>query len=640
MTEAMENRRQVVRRARADADFTVVEDRLDGYWQQQAAKLEGIWDEGDPGSKVFRECVLDGLADSVVCMDADGRLVYPAPVEVPPVSHADSDVDWAGAERLEHEEGEFDEAASAYGAIVSAHGDVTQEAFDANVAGRALLAQARCLAKAGQADVAVELLTGTLGRPEYSQAVDSGGRLIVAAAELRALDLLDDAKAPRFRTIVERLSRRLDDYDEPLLGAAQRQFLMHQLREAVADRQPVPEDLRAFLTRAVDFPTLKAEQLAAEFWEANPVPSKDAVVRLTQSPGVWQLASANTRVYAIFRTEGVLSRSRGAIASRGLKSGAEVTLLPPGEKAASHSVVHSAEAGRYLPGWRLSYSPAAGDDEPIADAQIAAYFWTGILVIGAMSMFSAIIAQAFRRQIRLSRLKNDLVATVSHELKTPLASIRLLVDTLLDEPELREEKVREYLELVAKENLRLSRLIDNFLAFSRMERNRHAFEFAEIRPGDVIRATAEVVRERFSSPECQLDVEVAAGLETILADADALTTVLLNLLDNAWKYSGDEKHIVLRAFAEDGDVCFEVEDNGIGLSKAATRRVFRRFYQVDRRVSRESGGVGLGLSIVQFIVTAHEGKVRVRSRPGQGSAFTVTIPRAPGASPERQGATG
>ncbi|NQT13902.1 MAG: sensor histidine kinase, partial [Planctomycetes bacterium] len=274
-----------------------------------------------------------------------------------------------------------------------------------------------------------------------------------------------------------------------------------------------------------------------------------------------------------------------------------------------------------------------------ADAQIAAYFWTGILVIAAMSMFAAIIAQAFRHQMRLSRLKNDLVATVSHELKTPLASIRLLVDTLLDEPEPREEKVREYLELVAKENLRLSRLIDNFLAFSRMERNRHAFEFAEIRAADVIEATVEVVRERFGEPRCRFDVEVAAGLPPIEADADALVTVLLNLLDNAWKYSGEKKHIVLRAYAGGGDVCFEVEDNGIGLSKAATRKVFKRFYQVDRRVSREIGGVGLGLSIVQFIVTVHDGTVRVRSRPGRGSAFTVGIPRAPAASQDGQGAT-
>jgi signal transduction histidine kinase len=257
-----------------------------------------------------------------------------------------------------------------------------------------------------------------------------------------------------------------------------------------------------------------------------------------------------------------------------------------------------------------------------------AYFWTGLLVIGAMSIFALIIARAFRRQMRLTRLRNDLVATVSHELKTPLASIRLLVDTLLDDSILDEQRVREYLELMAKENKRLSRLIDNFLAFSRMERNKHAFEFAEVRAADVIDAAVEVVRERFHASECRLDVEVAPDLPAINADADAMVTVLLNLLDNAYKYSPDEKHVALRAYAQNGNVCLEVEDNGIGLSRAASKKVFRRFYQVDRRVSRDTGGVGLGLSIVQFIVSAHGGTVGVASRVERGSKFTVTVPSA------------
>ena len=179
---------------------------------------------------------------------------------------------------------------------------------------------------------------------------------------------------------------------------------------------------------------------------------------------------------------------------------------------------------------------------------------------------------------------------------------------------------------MAKENKRLSRLIDNFLAFSRMERNKHAFESAEVRVADVIAAAVEVVRERFDTPECRLDVEVAADLPPIDADADAMVTVLLNLLDNAYKYSPDEKHVVLRAYAQDGNVCLEVKDNGIGLSRAASRKVFKRFYQVDRRVSRETGGVGLGLSIVRFIVDAHGGTVGVTSRGEQGSTFTVTVP--------------
>lgn len=641
MTEAVENRRLVIRRALADADFTVAQERLERYWEEQAAALEKGTEDGASGSIVFEKCVLEKRADSVACYDPAGRLVYPAPATVPTASEAEESVDWSDVERLEYEERELDEAAAAYATVAATHGDPASDTFDANLSAQALQAQARCLAKADQVDVAIKILADALGQKQYRHAVDSRGRLIVAAAELRALELIDDPSDSRFRVIVERLSERLNRYDDPALAAPQRVFLMRRLQTLVQEwlshaenpasdspgRRHLAEPLRTALVRAVEFPTLEAEKLAAEFCEVNPIPSKDAVVRLTQSPGVWQLASPNKRVFALFRTKSVLSRSQAAISSRTLKSGAEVTPVPPGKRAAPDAVVHSAEAGRYLPGWRLTHSARGGkDSEPTSDAQIAAYFWTGILVIAAMSIFAAIIARSFRRQMKLTRLRNDLVATVSHELKTPLSSIRLLVDTLLDEPELNEQKVREYLELMAKENKRLSRLIDNFLAFSRMERNKHAFEFAEISAADVIDAAAEAVRERFHSPECRFDVEVADDLPPIDADADAMVTALVNLLDNAYKYSAAEKHIVLRAYVEGGNVCFDVEDHGIGLSRTASKKVFKRFYQVDRRMSRDTGGVGLGLSIVQFIVTAHHGTVRVRSRPGQGSTFTITLP--------------
>jgi signal transduction histidine kinase len=223
-------------------------------------------------------------------------------------------------------------------------------------------------------------------------------------------------------------------------------------------------------------------------------------------------------------------------------------------------------------------------------------------------------------------LKNDLVANVSHELKTPLASIRLLVDTLLDQSEWDRRQVHEYLQLMAKENDRLTRLIDNFLAFSRMERNKHAFEFAEVDVAEVIRQSVELAQERLHAANGDVAVDIETDLPPVRADADALVTVLLNLLDNACKYSPGKARIAVRAFADNGSVGIDIRDQGVGLSRAASRKVFKRFYQVDRRVSRETGGVGLGLSIVQFIVAAHGGSIRVRSQPGHGSTFTVMLP--------------
>jgi signal transduction histidine kinase len=227
--------------------------------------------------------------------------------------------------------------------------------------------------------------------------------------------------------------------------------------------------------------------------------------------------------------------------------------------------------------------------------------------------------------MRVAGIKADLVATVSHELKTPLSSIRLLVDTLLNDAVLDPQKTREYLELIAQENSRLSLLIANFLAFSRMERNRYTFEFVPARVEEVIQKAVEAAGERFREPGCELTVEVAPDLPEILADEGALVTALVNLLDNAYKYTPGEKHIALRGFASGGEVCLEVRDNGIGIAPRETKKIFLKFYQADRRLSRTGGGCGLGLSIVRFLVEAHGGSVRVSSEPGKGSTFTVAL---------------
>jgi signal transduction histidine kinase len=280
-----------------------------------------------------------------------------------------------------------------------------------------------------------------------------------------------------------------------------------------------------------------------------------------------------------------------------------------------------------LPGWQISFSLLdAKVSDDAARSRRAAYLWVGFLAVAAMAVAGLIAVQTFRRQWRLARMKTDLVATVSHELKTPLASMRVLVDALLEENKFEPTKTRDYLELIAGENQRLSRLIGNFLTFSRIERNRQRFEFAETRPEEVVQTAVHAMRERLQAPACQLEIDVEEGLPALRADRDALVTVLLNLLDNAHKYTPRDRRIVVRAYREGSNVVFAVKDNGIGIAAREQKRIFRRFYQVDRRLARETGGCGLGLSIVDFIVRAHGGEVRVESQPGAGSTFRVLTP--------------
>jgi signal transduction histidine kinase len=243
-----------------------------------------------------------------------------------------------------------------------------------------------------------------------------------------------------------------------------------------------------------------------------------------------------------------------------------------------------------------------------------------------------------RRQRRLTRLKNDLVATVSHELKTPLASIRLLVDTLLDgegtsgSPAAQSHQSRQYLELIAQENTRLTRLIDNFLTFSRMERGKHQFDFQQVDAADIVDRAVAAVGDRFDGVAAKLNIEIERRLP-LVGDVDALVTVVVNLLDNASKYTAEPKRIAIRARRQSAagppdQIVIAVADNGIGLSPRAVRKVFDRFYQVDQRLSRSCGGCGLGLSIVKYFVEAHGGQVSVESRVGDGTTFTVSLPAA------------
>ncbi len=286
-------------------------------------------------------------------------------------------------------------------------------------------------------------------------------------------------------------------------------------------------------------------------------------------------------------------------------------------------------ATAYFPGWTIQLFFKGGDVfERAASQQIAVYTWTGLLFIMLILVSGAVAARSIGHQVRLNKLKNDFIATVTHELKTPLASMRVLVDTLLEGNYRDQNQVTEYLQLVSRENERLTRLIDNFLTFSRMERNKQAFQMRLVSPASIARTAAQAVQTKLGRGDCRFETDIPDQLPDIRADHDAMVTVLVNLLDNSYKYSYDQKRIKLSVTGDGSAVRFIVADNGVGIPRRAFRKIFLRFYQVDRSLSRRAEGCGLGLSIAKFIVDAHQGTITVESKPGQGSTFTVRLPLA------------
>jgi len=294
--------------------------------------------------------------------------------------------------------------------------------------------------------------------------------------------------------------------------------------------------------------------------------------------------------------------------------------------------------GRHLPDWKVLLFFKGGDVfERAASERVAVYTWTGLLVIGLILGCGGVAAKSIGKQVRLNKLKNDFIATVTHELKTPLASMRVLVDTLLEGSYSNPNQVMEYLQLVSKENERLSRLIDNFLTFSRMERNKQAFQMRPVSPTSIARTAAQAVQTKLGRGNCRFETDIPDELPLVKADHDAMVTVLVNLLDNAYKYTQEEKEIRLSVGITSRSapaVVFTVRDNGVGIPRRAFKKIFRRFYQVDRSLSRRAEGCGLGLSIAKFIVDAHKGKIAVESKPGQGSTFAITLPIDPDARPD------
>jgi len=423
--------------------------------------------------------------------------------------------------------------------------------------------------------------------------------------------MFEDKSSNVAEQLRQQLEHRLLDYEHSLLPAPQRRFLMRELH-------------RMFPETGVSA-IFAAEDLATMAVEAGLNASRKRGVSASPIAGVWQFPSVSGRVMALFKTETLETQVLGESSRTALVDGMQLHLLAPSQEP--EAMLVTLPAGPMFPGWRLAL---AVDDPTVLETatqqRIAGYLWTGALAVAIIIVLAVLALGMVRRQAALSQLRNDLVANVTHELKTPLSSMRLLVDTLRETPRLHEPTAREYLDLIATENLRLSRLIENFLTFSRIERNKYQFDFQSVPAGAIAENAAAAVRERFNAPGCSFDTDIAPDLPTVVADADAMVTALVNLLDNAWKYSHDNKRVTLTAAAENGAVVFKVTDNGIGLSPRDARRIFNRFYRVEPHRSQTGGGCGLGLSIVKFVVTAHQGTVRVESEPNRGSTFIISVP--------------
>jgi signal transduction histidine kinase len=233
------------------------------------------------------------------------------------------------------------------------------------------------------------------------------------------------------------------------------------------------------------------------------------------------------------------------------------------------------------------------------------------------------------REMKLARLKSDFVANVSHELRTPLALIRLYAETLELGRLTAKEKYQEYFRIIREESERLTALINNILDFSRIEAGRKEYEFQETNLAELVHSTLESYRFQIQQNGFAFEENISPDIPPVNVDREAIARSLLNLVNNALKYSRDRKFIGVSLYRSNSSINLEVQDRGIGIPANEQEKIFEKFYRCGDPLVHNVKGSGLGLSLVRHIARAHGGDVLVESDPEKGSKFTIALPFAP-----------
>jgi len=231
---------------------------------------------------------------------------------------------------------------------------------------------------------------------------------------------------------------------------------------------------------------------------------------------------------------------------------------------------------------------------------------------------------------KLEKVRSDFITNVSHELKTPLAAIRGLVETMIDDSDMDDETHRRFLSRVHEQSARLSALVADLLAISRLESDDGGLQFESVDMREPVAEAFNTLLPVAQTEHVDLQEEGPDTAVPIRGDAETLRELAENLVGNAIRYTPRRGKVRVRLANEGTHAVLEVEDTGIGIAPEHQGRIFERFYRVDKARSRRLGGTGLGLSIVKHVALAHGGNVSLRSAPGQGSTFRVQIPLDPG----------
>jgi signal transduction histidine kinase len=248
------------------------------------------------------------------------------------------------------------------------------------------------------------------------------------------------------------------------------------------------------------------------------------------------------------------------------------------------------------------------------------------LLAGLLGTVSLIVARAAGKEVAVARLQTDFVSAVSHEFRSPLSSICQISELLNEDRWPSDEYRRRSFEILGRESARLRRLVEGLLDFARMESGAVQYRFELLVPGELVQSLVGEFQAQTASRGRKVHLSMAPGLPDIHADREALGRALWNLLDNAGKYSPDSSDVEVEVAMESGRLAIRVRDEGPGIPVEEQKDIFLKFVRGSRAKASGVKGTGIGLAMVRHIVEGHGGEIRLESKPGSGSTFTILLP--------------
>jgi signal transduction histidine kinase len=549
-----------------------------------------------------------------------------------------------------------------YRAAATLYRELSTQATGRDLQAEMLTGQARCLQKAKDYREAVRVYARIAST--YSDSLTPSGLPLGLPASLQAAEcyrlLGDPQEAARsglvaYRKLLEKPSALSEDQFKTyvsLVNEALDSLLTGEKGSQVADefRKDYADlkKLQAVRTREWEAVRLLGREVVPELakrltqagsYSQEPyrlsrnVEGNDLLFLAAWIPG--RSGEEITGIFGVQLNNDQLSESvlREALSGAQLNDGAEIVLADlsgrplSGKKDSTTALPLATEYFEdNFPPWKLEFFQASAQGPGILDLRRNFYFWTILTLVVVLAFGAFLIARTIAHEMQILKIKSDFVSSVSHEFKTPLTSIRALMERLVEGKVRDPGKMDQYFAIIAQDTDKLTRLVNNLLDFSKIEEGKKEYVFADT---DLVRIATEQV-ESFKKEQVQtgphLRLEIEGGIPAVRADADALSRALANLLSNALKFTPPGKAIRVRLRSDVKNVTLEVEDDGIGIHPDEVEKVFEKFFQGRNALAHSTRGTGLGLTLVKHIVEAHGGRVLVESRLGQGSKFSMVIP--------------